>query len=482
MSLMSLHTAIISDLHLSDAEPSRPKYKVRNALWKKFKTAAFFIDQALVEFLDEIQTKSNGEMIELILNGDIFDFDSVMALPENSIFNLHWIETRRGLFPKEERSLFKASVIIEEHALFINALSEFIRNGNSLVIIPGNHDVEFHFEKVQKKFIDSLALNPMDQKRVRFVSWFYISNSDTLVEHGHQQDPYCLCESPLNPFLLDYNTLAIRLPFGNVACRYIMNGMGLFNPHVETNYIMSLSEYLKFFFKYLIRTQPLIIWTWLWGSVATMYHVTKDRFAEPFKPKDGIENIVNTAAFKSNTSPRVVRELHELFPTPAVQQPLLIAKELWLDRLFLFIAGLVLIFFIFYPLKNIFSFSFYWFFVPPLLLMPFFIFYARSVTSLVASYKEPDEDLFAKQAAITGVNRIVYGHTHLARHEFYGSVEHLNSGSWSPGFTNVDCTESVERNNYIWITPDAENEKARKAELCQFVTSAKKSAELHTEQ
>jgi hypothetical protein len=37
----------------------------------------------------------------------------------------------------------------------------------------------------------------MDQKRVRFVHWFYISNNDTLIEHGHQQDPYCLCENPL---------------------------------------------------------------------------------------------------------------------------------------------------------------------------------------------------------------------------------------------------------------------------------------------
>ncbi len=473
MSLMSLNTAIISDLHLSDAEPSRPKYKIRNALWKKFKTVDYFIDQALVEFLDEIQKKSNGQPIELILNGDIFDFDSVMALPENPIFKLHWIETRRGLFPKEERSLFKAGVIIEEHAKFISALSAFIQKGHSLVIIPGNHDVEFHFEKVQQKFIDSLNLNLMDEKRVRFVSWFYISNNDTLIEHGHQQDPYCLCENPLNPFLIDYNELSIRLPFGNVACRYIMNGMGLFNPHVETNYIMSLSEYLKFFFKYLIRTQPLIIWTWLWGSVATMYHVTKDRFAEPFKPKNGMENMINAAAAKSNTSPRIVRQLLELFPTPAVQNPLLIAKELWLDRLFLFGAGLVFIFLFFYPLKSIFSFSFYWFFVPPLLLMPFFIFYARSVTSMVASYKEPDENLFAQQSAIAGVHRIVYGHTHLARHEFYGSVEHLNSGSWSPGFTDVNCTESVERNNYIWITADEKNINSRKAELCQFVSSAK---------
>jgi hypothetical protein len=130
-----------------------------------------------------------------------------------------------------------------------------------------------------------------------------------------------------------------------------------------------------------------------------------------------------------------------------------------------------------YFLKHIFDISLSWIFVPILLTMPFFIFYARSVTSLVSTYKEPDENLFAKQASVTGVNRIIYGHTHLPRHEYYGSIEHLNSGSWSPGFTDVNCTESVERNNYIWISPNPENENLRKAKLCQFTSSAKKNFE-----
>ncbi len=468
---MSLkYTAIISDLHLTDAEPSRPGYRIRHRLWKKFKTKEFFIDPALVEFLEEIQVKSGCQHIELVLNGDIFDFDSVMALPVKPIYSLHWIETRRGLFPKEERSIFKMNVILEEHALFINALSEFVKNGHSLVIIPGNHDVELHFPNVQKAFYDALNLNAMDLKRVRFVKWFYISENDTLIEHGHQQDPYCLCEDPLNPFIIDYNELRIRLPFGNVACRYIMNGLGLFNPHVEKNYIMSLSEYLKFFYKYLIKAQPLIMWTWLWGSVATLIHVTRDRFSEVHKSHVSVEDIVNKAAEDSQTSPRVVRELQQLFAPPATQDPWSIAKELWLDRAFLILAGLTITFLVVAQLKALFGISFYWIFAPLMLLIPFFLFYARSITSLVSTYKEPDEILFAQQSTVTGVNRIVYGHTHIPRHEFYGSVEHLNSGTWSPGFTDVECTTSSERNNYVWIYPNPEKPDVRKAELGQFIS------------
>ena len=475
---MSLYTAIISDLHLTDAEPSRPRHKVRHPLWKKFKTKSFFIDNALVDFVNHIQEMAyaaeENPKIELILNGDIFDFDSVMALPEKHLYQLHWIETRRGLFPKEDRSVFKINVILEEHRDFINALSEFVKKGHTLIFIPGNHDVEMLFDKVQKNIIAALGLNPLEKQRVKFVSWFYISNNDTLIEHGHQQDPYCMCENPLNPFLVDYNELMIRLPFGNVACRYIMNGMGLFNPHVETNYIMSLSGYLQFFWKYLMRAQPLIMWTWFWGSVATLIHVIVDRFSTPYKPVESIEDRVEREASKSNTQPRVVRELQELFVIPSVQNPFMIAKELWLDRLFLIVGTFCVTLFVVQQLKNIFGISLFWVFAPLLFLLPFFLFYARSIHSLVSTYKEPDEELFAKQSEVTGVNRIVYGHTHIPRHEYYGAVEHLNSGTWSPGFTDVECTISEERNNYVWITPNPDSPDVRRAELKQHFTKNKK--------
>jgi UDP-2,3-diacylglucosamine pyrophosphatase LpxH len=465
-----LYTAIISDLHLTDPEPPRHKTKSRHPLWKKFKTKEFYIDESLVQFIDHIQKKANGHKVELILNGDIFDFDSVMSLPSKPIYKTNWLETRRGLFPRQEKSLFKIQIILEEHKPFVEALRAFVKNGHKLVIIPGNHDVEVHFQEIQAEIRKTLDLTEDEQTRVVFPSWFYISNKDTLIEHGNQQDPYCICENPLNPFLLDYNELSVRLPFGNVACRYMMNGLGLFNPHVEKNYIMSVPEYIRFFFKYLLLAQPFIIWTWLWGSVATLWHVTVDRFATPYKGSTSQEELVNKAAVHSQATPSVVRQLQELFVIPAVNNPILIAKELWLDRLFL----IVFMFFVFYfavsTLNDYLGISLFWVFLPLALFLPFFLFYARSVTSLVSEYKEPSEALLSKQAEIAQVKRVIYGHTHIPRHEYYGFVEHLNSGTWSPAFTNVECTESSERNAYIWIAPSVEDQNIRKAELLQFNT------------
>lgn len=467
---MATCTAIISDLHLTDPEPPLHKSRNRHPLWKKFKTKEFYIDEALVQFLDHIQEKAQGQTVELILNGDIFDFDSVMTMPLQPVYKVSWLEERRGLYPQQEKSLFKIQVILKEHAKFINALSVFIQKGHQLVIIPGNHDVELHFPAVQNAIRESLQLNEAAHERVRFVDWFYISENDTLIEHGHQQDPYCMCENPVNPFLLEYNQLSVRLPFGNVACRYMMNGLGLFNPHVEKNYIMSIQGYIKFFFKYLITTQPLIIWTWLWGAVATLWHVTVDRFSEPYKGPVSYEKKVEESAKLAKSKPSVVRELQELFVSPATNNPILIAKELWLDRLFLILFGFIATYVVVSFLKSYLNISYFWIFFPLALLVPFFLFYARSVSSLVSEYKEPSEILLTKQAELTGVRRIVYGHTHIPRHEFYGGVEHLNSGSWSPAFTNVECTESFEKNTYVWIAPSNEELYHRKAELLKFVS------------
>lgn len=467
-----LFTAVISDLHLTDPEPPRHRTRSRHPLWKKFKTKEFYIDESLVQFLEHIQEKSNingvQNKVELILNGDIFDFDSVMSLPKEPIYKVNWLETRRGLFPKQAKSLFKIQVIMEEHRRFMDALAEFIRVGNKVVIIPGNHDVELHFKEVQKKIRTFLNLNEEEQSRLVFTSWFYISNQDTLIEHGHQQDPYCVCENPLNPFLIDYNELSVRLPFGNVACRYMMNGLGLFNPHVEKNYIMSVPGYLRFFFRYLITAQPLIMWTWFWGSIATLWAVTVDRFSTPYKGNQSFDELVDQAAHLSQATPAQVRKLQELFVMPAVNNPILIAKELWLDRFFLMVFMFSVFYFIVATLKTYLDISVFWILVPIALFLPFFLFYARSVNSLVSQYKEPNEALLSRQAEITQVKRIVYGHTHIPLHEYYGFVEHINSGTWSPAFTNVECTESSERNMFVWIAPQADPTVPRKAELLHF--------------
>lgn len=454
-------TAILSDLHLTEAEAIHPRFP----LWKKYKTREFFFDDAFGDFLVELEKRSGGELVELILNGDIFDFDSVLAVPERPAFRISSLERKRGLFPRPERSQFKIQVITEHHAEFFWHLKAFLRRGHRVVFIIGNHDVELHFPEVQAHILDVIDPDEKARGRIRFCEWFYISNNDTLIEHGNQYDPYCVCEDPVQPFARGYNYKTLRLPFGNMACRYILNGLGFFNPHVDSNYIMTMPQYVNFFIKYMLRSQPMIILTWLGGAFVTLWMSILDRLVTPIRDPLRIEDRIEEIATRSNATPRMVRELRELAAESATGDPFAMARELWLDRALLVLFAFFLILQGFVLINTVFQVSFFWMFIPLFLLLPFFLFYSQSIQSLVSGYKEPDERILSTAGQITKTNRIVYGHTHLMRHEMIGSVEHLNSGCWSPAFLDVECTKPIGQKTFIWIEPD---EDLRRAHLYQF--------------
>jgi UDP-2,3-diacylglucosamine pyrophosphatase LpxH len=470
MFMYAPYTAIISDLHLTEEEPVNVKFP----LWKKYKTRQFFFDDALAEFLIHIEERAQGKSVELILNGDIFDFDSVVSVPDQPTFRISWLERKRGLEPKNDKAKYKINKILIDHVEFVQALSAFVKRGNKVIFVIGNHDLELQFPDVQAEVRRQLNLTHREQDRIRFVEWFYISNQDTLVEHGNQYDPYCQCEDPVNPFVKGYNNIYLKLPFGNIACRYIMNGLGFFNPHTDNSYIMTMKDYIVIFLRYMVRAQPLLVLTWFGGSVLTLQRTIRDRIAAPLRNAFTIENRIEQMAQKANAEPRMIREMKELIVPPASSNPILIARELWLDRAFIILVALVLVFYIFTALKAAFGISLFWAFIPIAFFLPFFLFYSRSVMSMVSSYKEPDDRILAMTAVITKVKRVVYGHTHHKRHEIIGAVEHLNSGTWSPAFEDVEYKKPIEQRNFVWISPgDPLKDGGRRAELLKFERNIK---------
>lgn len=458
-------TAVISDLHLCEEEPIHAKYP----LWKKYKTREFFFDQDFALFLAHIQSRAFGNPVELILNGDIFDFDSVMTVPESPPYRISWLEKRRGLHPQKEKSEFKIKRILDHHHQWVNSLKDFILAGHRVIFIIGNHDLELHFHRVQEAVLEALDLPSHAQSRVRFNEWFYISNGDTLIEHGNQYDPYCMAQDPINPYVQRFNRIEVRVPFGNLTTRYLINGMGFFNPHLDSNYLMSPKEYAQFFFKYMFKAQPLLLLDWLWGSTVTLVQSFVDRLRPSLRDPLTIEDRVQFIAAKANATPRMVRELQELFVPPAASYPLIIMRELWLDRAALVVGIFLLISQLFLALATMKDASLLWMilpFLPLLIFLPFFIFYSRSVASLVIESKEPREEILTMSGQITKVNRIVYGHTHIVRHEVIGPIEHLNAGTWSPAFTDVECKKPGGMKTFVWLAPDPEG--LRTSELLAF--------------
>lgn len=449
-----LHTVVLSDLHLTEAEPPDP----RRPLWKRYKRREHFIDASFQRLLEALQ-KEADDPVELVLGGDIFDFDAVMAIPEDPPFPVSWLERRRGLDPEEAKSRFKMEIILRDHPVWVAALRAFLLAGHRLVIVVGNHDLELEWPAVQQAFLEALDLPEQHRESVRFCDWFYVSGGDTLIEHGNQYDAYCMCQNPVRPYIEKGKRPYLRLPFGNLAGRLMLNGMGLFNPHVESSFVMSFREYVVFFFRHMVRVQPLLVWTWFWGAAITLARSLDEGLRPALKdPLTYTRRIADIAA-RSGATSAVVLALRQLHEQPAIYNPVKILRELWLDRalilLGLFSASfqLVLIVNAFTPLPL------GWALLVLALFLPMFIFYARSVQSDVYKVQKASFKKLHVAAEIAGVSRVIHGHTHRELHTVIDGVEHLNTGTWSPAFRDPECREPLGRKCFVWLRPGADGER-----------------------
>lgn len=447
------HTAVISDLHLNDAEPYDPD----RPFWKIFKRREFFYDESLVDFMHHLIERGKGKPIELILNGDIFDFDSVMSLPENGEFKVSKLEKKIGLDSTEEKSLFKMKKIIDDHAIFFDGLKDFIEKGNKVVFIIGNHDLELYWPSVQKEIKQRIIIDKKDEKKCTFCEWFYISQNDTLIEHGHQYDPYCMCLDPINPVIKKNRKFKIRIPFGDLANRQILNTFALKNANDDSSYVRSMWEFIQFFFKYELKVQPLLVFNWLIGSFRTLYYSLADGFLPAHKDPLTYESRVKEIARKANSKVEVLSSLAELHAHPAVHNPITIVRELYLDRFFLFailVWGSWQFFTTFYVFANV---SLWWFVVPIILSVPALAYYTQGIKSEIDSNSASGQKSVPIAAKIAGVKRVIHGHTHKLVQDNIDGIEFFNPGTWSRRYENIECTQQVRSEHFVWIEVIGDN-------------------------
>ena len=403
--------------------------------------------------LHYVESHTGPDPVELVLNGDIFDFDSVMRLPLHPGFPISWLERQRGLYPEEEKSRFKMEVILSDHIVWVKALQEFVQKGNSLVFIIGNHDIELHWPLVQKEILKSLDLTEDEKKRVRFCEWFYISNGDTAIEHGNQYDDYCVTINPIHPLIKVNKHAHVRLPFGNITGRFMVNGMGLFNPHAETSFLMTFPEYVRFFYKYALRVQPFLAFTWFWSASVSFVMSMRDGLLPAMRDPLFVEERVGNIAKSSNTTPEVVRTMNELRVHSAIFNPFKIFQELWLDRALLFLFIAFISFEIYAVIHLIVPISWLWFLLFFALFVPGLIYYSRKIKSTVIQTMDESFKNAPLVAKITKTNRVIFGHTHRELHTAVDQTEVLNTGTWSPAFKDPECSQAFGQKCFAWVRP-----------------------------
>ncbi len=164
-------------------------------------------------------------------------------------------EGKRGGDPSRNPSSAVTSLraVLQRHPDVVCALSQFVRAGNYLELICGNHDAEFFFTEVQEVFVHTLCFhkdaatsNEQQQKdmasRIQFHDWFYYEPGVAWIEHGHQYDNCCSFAFNLCPVDSQAGTMMVNVDAAGM--KHVANHVPGAGPDVTENW--NGSGYVRF--------------------------------------------------------------------------------------------------------------------------------------------------------------------------------------------------------------------------------------------
>jgi UDP-2,3-diacylglucosamine pyrophosphatase LpxH len=158
---------VISDLHLADGHP----------IFEGFGDLQQSALEALLSAASYNGSFGNAEDVELIINGDCFEF--LFMQPHKK---------QGTTYPAT--ALSKLEKVIAFHHPFFGALQRFVsQQGRHITFITGNHDVELAFEDIQALIREAISNGQNLKERVNFCNTrFYRPLPDVHIEHGNNYD------------------------------------------------------------------------------------------------------------------------------------------------------------------------------------------------------------------------------------------------------------------------------------------------------
>lgn len=216
---MPIIKLVMSDLHLADGQ------RVLDGFGEKQQAAL----QGLLRAASPGGPLGRAGDVELIINGDCFDFLAVEP------YTLDGRITPATALEKLEK-------IIPAHRPFFEALRRFISlPGRHVTFITGNHDIELCFEQVQTRIRAAILGEASgQQERVRFCATrFYRPLPDVYIEHGNHFDFWNYAsgvwdeqEHPLEAITLPVGTQYIQRAAHSISVRY--SYLDHFDPSVDS--------------------------------------------------------------------------------------------------------------------------------------------------------------------------------------------------------------------------------------------------------
>lgn len=194
------------------------------------------IDLELSSLLDHYRAAApEGRRWRLVIAGDLVDFVGMSIAPLDGTTletPLDAEERAHGLGSTRERAFHKMRAVARRHDLVFRALAAFVADGHSVVLVRGNHDVEFYWESAQEALVQALLeragstltdpeARAAFQARIEFRPWFYYVENLLYVEHGHQYDETCSHHHVLAP-LSPRDPARIGYSFSDILLRYVV--------------------------------------------------------------------------------------------------------------------------------------------------------------------------------------------------------------------------------------------------------------------
>jgi UDP-2,3-diacylglucosamine pyrophosphatase LpxH len=415
---------VVSDLHLCDVEEHPDG-------WKRYKRAEYVFDDELAALLDDFQATGGADLV-LVLNGDIFDFDLIAAVPADAPFPVSLRERHRGLDATAVKSRWKLERILAHHPRFVAALAGFLARGHEVVYVLGNHDRELHFPEVRAALLEALrragAAPPGGEPRLRIEEWFYYVPGELYAEHGHQYDYYNSYRHLLAPVVELRGEHVLALPMGNLSNRYLLSRMGFFNPHAS-DYILNVFRYAAHWLRHYAWSRHSLVLPWLWGSLvvmATLLNLKRKLLPTPPAQVAGLVETARRYALGGDT----IAALWGLQRPPITERFFRIVREFWIDRLaiaLLMTGGTIALALVPIPLwiKLMVPLSSF-----PLL---YFIYEWLARGDTIFSIEKRLPGFARKIAALLPTQVVTFGHTHVPRQiPLDDGVAFVDTGTWAP--------------------------------------------------
>ena len=244
---------VVSDLHIAAGLNKSGNYEG---------TENFYADQSFVRFTDHLQEKLGNAGGLLIINGDFVDFLRICDIPETNADFRTWqeilvltgidktidelkssiVQKERdyGLKTHDYKSIWKLHVCMHGHQSLFNRLARWVYDGNELIVVKGNHDLEWYWPAVQQYLRIALQrLLPADltndtlrqtfKDRIYFVDHALTLDNKIYIEHGHLYERTTAVVGA--PTLS--NGEELNLPFGSFFNRYLINRLELSYPFLD---------------------------------------------------------------------------------------------------------------------------------------------------------------------------------------------------------------------------------------------------------